>query len=51
MTAVLFPITGMSITRPTSPEFIISVALEIAVTLVSVAVCRVVQRRKERRDR
>ncbi len=51
VTAVLFPITGMSITRPTSPEFIISVALEIAVTLVSVAVCRVVQRRKERRDR
>lgn len=51
VTAVLFPITGMSITRPTSPEFIVSVVLEVAVTLVSLAVSRAVRRRRERKDR
>lgn len=46
ITAVLLPITGKSITRPTSPEFIISVALEIAATLISVAVYRHIHRKK-----
>ncbi len=50
VTAVLFPITGMSITRPSSPEFIVSVALEILVTLVSVLVFRYVRRRREKRQ-
>lgn len=50
VTAVLFPITGMSITRPASPAFLISVALEIAVTLASVIAVRCVRRRRARRE-
>ncbi len=50
VTCVLFPITGMSITRPSSPEFIISVALEIFVTVVSVAAYGIIKKRKRARE-
>lgn len=46
VTCILFPITGMSITRPSSPEFIISVVLEVTVTVVSLIANSIIRKRK-----
>lgn len=49
--AVLLTVTGGSVTRPTSPEFLISVGLELVIMAVSLAVICLVRRRKAQKAR
>lgn len=45
--AVLLTVTGGSITKPNSPAFILSVSLEVAVTVIAVVAVRLIQKRKQ----